>query len=100
MLGWFTLGKRKVRGDLTAHCNCPIGKGKARVFLQMYSDRKKKEAKAGTWESLIRKTKSTIRVVKYWNKQPREAVGCPILEVFKTQSDKSLNGPCFEQGLG
>ena len=97
VLGWFILGKTRVKGDLTALCSCLVGKDKARVFLQIYGDRKKQQAKFGTWESLIKKTKSTLRVVKYWSKLPREVVGLPILEVFKTRPDKSLNDPCFEQ---
>ncbi|KFO89820.1 hypothetical protein N320_12080, partial [Buceros rhinoceros silvestris] len=37
-----------------------------------------------------RKKFFTIRVVRYWNRLPREAVGAPSLEVFKARLDRAL----------
>jgi len=39
----------------------------------------------------IRKKFFTMRVVKHWNKLPREAVDAPSLEVFKARLDGALS---------
>lgn len=33
----------------------------------------------------------TVRVVKHWNRLPREVVKSPPVEIFKTQQDTTLN---------
>ncbi|KFO53984.1 hypothetical protein N302_14570, partial [Corvus brachyrhynchos] len=33
----------------------------------------------------------TVRVVRYWNRAPREAVDAPSLEVFKARLDGALS---------
>ncbi|KFO70125.1 hypothetical protein N303_05368, partial [Cuculus canorus] len=38
----------------------------------------------------IRKTFFTMRVVRHWNRLPKEAVDAPFLEVFKARLDVSL----------
>ncbi|KFP13068.1 hypothetical protein Z169_01617, partial [Egretta garzetta] len=39
----------------------------------------------------IRKTFFTMRVVKHWNRLPREVVKAPSLEAFKARLDGALS---------
>ncbi|KFR17689.1 hypothetical protein N306_00642, partial [Opisthocomus hoazin] len=47
--------------------------------------------KEGRFKLDIRKKFFTMRVVKHWNRLPREAVDAPSLEVFKARLDGSLS---------
>ncbi|KFO08906.1 hypothetical protein N312_01489, partial [Balearica regulorum gibbericeps] len=38
----------------------------------------------------VRKKFLTVRVVRHWNRLPREAVDAPSLEVFKARLDGAL----------
>ncbi|KFP09425.1 hypothetical protein Z169_03595, partial [Egretta garzetta] len=47
--------------------------------------------KQGRFRLDIRKKFFTMRVVKPWNRLPREAVEAPSLETFKTRLDGALS---------
>jgi len=47
--------------------------------------------KEGRFRSNIRKKFFTVRVVRHWNRLPREAVDAPSLEVFKARLDGALS---------
>ncbi|KFP98567.1 hypothetical protein N329_12298, partial [Haliaeetus albicilla] len=47
--------------------------------------------KEGRFRLDIRKKFFMMRVVRYWNKLPREAVDAPSLEMFKARLDVALS---------
>ncbi|KAK4823521.1 hypothetical protein QYF61_003030 [Mycteria americana] len=72
-LGLFSLEKRRLRGDLIALCNYLKG-----------------GCSEGRFRLDIRKNFFTERVVKHWNRLPREVDESPSLEVFKRHVDVAV----------
>ena len=90
-LGLFSLGKRRLRGDLI-NVYKYLRRGRrqtdeAKLFSVVQSNRsnglklKRKKFHANTWKNFF-----TVRVMEYWNRLPREMVESPSTEIFKELS--------------
>ncbi|GAB0180564.1 hypothetical protein GRJ2_000521700 [Grus japonensis] len=108
-LGFFSLEKRRLWGHLIAAfqylkgANRKAGEG---LFTRAWSDKargnglKKKE---GIFRLDMRKKFFSVKVVRHWNRLPREVVDAPSLEVFKASFGQPglVEGvPAHSRGVG
>ncbi|KAK4825918.1 hypothetical protein QYF61_003413 [Mycteria americana] len=90
----FNLEKRRLRGDLIAASQCFKGayeKDGDRLFSRACCDRTKGNGfklKEGRFILDIRKKFFTMRVVKHWNRLPREVVDVPSLVLWFSPSQQ------------
>jgi len=96
-LGLFSLEKRRLRADLLAAFQYMKGayrKDGEGLFTRVCSDRTRgngSKLKEGRFRLDIRKNYFTMRVLKHWNRLPREAVTAPSLAVLKAILDGALS---------
>jgi len=96
-LSLFSLEKRRLWGNLVAAFQYIKGayrKEGENIFSKACCDRTRSNGfklREGRIRSDVRKTFFTMRVVRHWNRLPREAVKAPSLETFKGRLDGALN---------
>ncbi|KFQ77119.1 hypothetical protein N337_09177, partial [Phoenicopterus ruber ruber] len=96
-LGLFSLEKRRLQGDLLAafqylkEAHKKAGEG---LFTRACSDMTRDngfKVKEGRFRLDLRKKFFPLRVMRPWNRLPREVVDAPSLEVFKARLDGALS---------
>jgi len=96
-LGLFSLEKRRLQGDFIEafqYLKAAYRKEEKNLFSKACCDRTRSNGfklKEGRFKLDIRQKYFTIRVVKHWNRLPREVVDAPSLETFKARLDGALS---------
>jgi len=95
-LGLFSLGKRRLWGDLTVAFQYSKGtyrKDGVNLFSKACCDRTRRNGfklREGRFRLVVRE-KFFTRVVKHWKRLTREVAEAPSLETFKARSDGALS---------
>jgi len=93
----FSLEKRRLWGHLIAafqYLKGPYKKAGERLFMRACSDRTRGndfKVIVGRFGLAIQKKFFTMRVVRRWNRLPREVVDAPLLGVLKASMDRALS---------
>ncbi|KFQ76581.1 hypothetical protein N337_10753, partial [Phoenicopterus ruber ruber] len=93
----FSLKRRRIWGDFIAAFKYLKGayrKDGKGVLIRECSDKMRGNGfklKKGRFRLYIRKKLFTMRVVRHWNRLPREVVDVPSLAVFKARLDEALS---------
>ena len=96
-LGLFSVERRRFREDLIAAFQYLKGtyrKAGEGLCIRECRDRMRDNGfklKEGRFRLDVRKKLFTVRVVRYWNRLPREAVAAPSVAVFKARLDGALS---------
>jgi len=96
-LGLFSKRKRRLWGDLIVAFQClkeAYRKDGENIFSRACCYRTRSNGcklREGRFRLDIRKKFFTIRMVKHWNKLPREVVEAPSLETFKARLNGALS---------
>jgi len=93
----FSLGKKRLQGDLTAASQYPkraYKKAGEELLARAFSGRTRGNnftLKEGRFKVDIRKKFFIMKVVKHWNRLPTEDMNAPSLEVFQARLDEDLS---------
>jgi len=96
-LGLFSLEKRRLQGHLTAafqYLTGDLRKDGENIFSRACCNRTRSNGfklREGRYRLDRRKKFFTMRVVKHWNRFPREVVEATSLQTFKARLDGALS---------